>query len=243
MEFSIRRVNALFKKEIKDLGKNMNILLMCTLPIIFSIIYSKMLGGNTSIGHPEKIDILIMCLGMNLVLVCSFVIAMLIAEEKEKNTLRTLMLSAVSPWEFLAGKALITLLVSVIINVAMFFIVGVNIQYLGQYILLTTLVIFSMIGIGAVIGIIAPNQMATGVVGMPVLMIFYMMPLFAEMNKTITKISEFLPNYNLSLLLKNVVKGTPLPRGYTFSISLILLWILIAAIAFAYTYNKKGLDR
>lgn len=243
MEFSIRRVNALFKKEIKDLGKNMNVLLMCLLPIMFSIIYSKLFGGGASSDQLQKADILILCLGMNLTLVSSFVIAMLIAEEKEKNTLRTLMLSAVSPWEFLTGKALITLLMSIGINIVMFFIIGINAQYLGMYILLSSLVVFSMIEIGAVVGIIAPNQMSTGVIGMPVIMLLLMIPLFAKLNKTLAKIAEFLPNYNLNIMLEKVFKGQAIGTESVYNISVILVWILIAAVAFAYTYNKRGLDK
>lgn len=238
MEFSISRVNALLKKEIKDLVKNINVLIMFMFPIIFCIIYSNLVGGNI-LGS----QVLIMCVGLNLTLISSFVIAMLIAEEKEKNTLRTLMLSAVSPLEFFTGKVLITFLTSEIINVAMFFIVGVDAKYFGKYILITTLVVFSMIGIGAIIGLIAPNQMATGVVGTPVLMIFYMIPMFAEINKTLTKIAEFLPNYNMNLMLKRVFKGEAIGTGSTYSLAMILGWIIIAAVAFAYTYNKIGLDK
>lgn len=126
MEFSMRRVNALFKKKVKDFGKNMNVSLMCLLPIAFSIIYSRLVGDSTLDGHLVKIDILIMCTGMNLVMVSSFVVAMLIAEEKEKNTLRTLMLSGVSPLEFLTGKIFMSFLISEIINVAIFFIIGIS---------------------------------------------------------------------------------------------------------------------
>jgi ABC-2 type transport system permease protein len=242
MEFSMRRVSALFKKEIKDLGKNMNVLLMCMLPLMFSLMYSKLFGDSTSGDGMSKESILILCLGMNLVLVGSFVIAMLIAEEKEKNTLRTLMLSAVSPWEFLLGKALITLLVTVTINIAMFFIVGVEAKHLGIYILLSTLVVLSMIEIGAAIGIIAPNQMATGVVGMPIMMILLMIPMFARINKTLEKIADFLPNYHLNVMLEKVFKGEAIGTESFYGIAVILVWMIIGAVAFAYTYNKKGLD-
>ncbi|MBU3091037.1 ABC transporter permease [Clostridium sp. CF011] len=243
MEFSIRRVNALFKKEIKDLSKNMNVLLMCMMPIILSVIYSKLFGGSTSGAHMQEAYILSMCLNMNLTLVSSFVIAMLIAEEKEKNTLRTLMLSAVSPLEFLAGKAIITLLVSVIINISIFFIIGIDAQYLGRYILLTTLVVFSMIEIGAVIGIIAPNQMATGVIGMPVLMILLMVPIFAKFNKTLARIAEILPNYNMDIMLEKVFKGQIIGTESAYGIFVILAWIVIAAGGFVYIYSKRGLDK
>jgi ABC-2 type transport system permease protein len=243
MEISMRRVSALFKKEIKDIGKNMNVLFMCLMPLGFCLMYSKLFGDNASGDGLGKVDILILCLGMNLVLVASFVIAMMIAEEKEKNTLRTLMLSAVSPWEFLIGKALITLLLALVNNIAMFFIVGLEVKSLGIFILLTTLVVLSMIEIGASIGIIAPNQMATGVVGMPVLLVLLLIPMFARINKTFEAIANFLPNYHLNVMLEKVLKGGNLSTEVAYGIAVILAWIIIGAVVFGYTYNKKGLDK
>ncbi len=84
MDFSIRRVNALLKKEIKDFVKNMNVWVMCFLPVMFSIIYSKLLGNNSSSAPMNKVSVLILCVGMNIALISSMVISMLIAEEKEK---------------------------------------------------------------------------------------------------------------------------------------------------------------
>lgn len=242
MEFSIRRVNALFKKELKDLSKNINVLFMCILPIIFCFIYSKMLGGNPA-NQLGKISVLNLCLGMNLVLVSGFVIAMLIAEEKEKNTLRTLMLSCVSPIEFLLGKALITLVLSVAINIIMFFMVGLNAQYLGKYILISTLVVLSIIELGAVIGLISKNQMDTGIVGMPLLMTLLMVPMFAKVNNTVGKIASLLPNYNLFVILNKLFNDEAINANVIYNLCVILVWIIVAAAVFAYAYCKKGLDK
>ncbi|NFB54911.1 ABC transporter permease [Clostridium botulinum] len=243
MDFSIRRINALLKKEIKDFAKNMNVSVMYLLPIMFSIIYSKLLRSNSTNDVMNTINILILCVGMNISLISSMVISMLIAEEKEKNTLRTLILSAVSPWEFLAGKVLITFLVSEVINIVIFFSIGCDIQYLGKYILITTLVLFSMIEIGAIIGIISPNQMATGVFNMPVVMIFFVIPMFAEVNKTIETIAKFLPSYHMNIMIARLFKGETFGIESTRSIAIILAWIIIALIAFAFTYSRRGLDK
>ncbi|APC79792.1 ABC transporter permease [Clostridium botulinum] len=243
MDFSIRRINALLKKEIKDFAKNMNVSVMYLLPIMFSIIYSKLLGNNSSNDVMNRINILILCVGMNISLISSMVISMLIAEEKEKNTLRTLILSAVSPWEFLTGKVLITFLVSEVINIVIFFSIGCDIQYLGKYILITTLVLFSMIEIGAIIGIISPNQMATGVFSMPVVMIFFVIPAFAKANKTIEAIVKLLPSYHMNIMIARLFKGETFGIESTRSIAIILAWIIIALIAFAFTYSRRGLDK
>ncbi|OPJ63083.1 ABC transporter permease [Clostridium oryzae] len=244
MEFSMRRVNALLKKEIKDISKNVNVLFMCIMPLVFAVIYANVFkglsnGGNSAFG---KTYILELCVYMNLVLVAGFVTAMLIAEEKEKNTMRTLMMSGVSPVEFLLGKAIITLIMSVAINIAMFFIMGMEVQHTISYIILTTLVTITMIELGAVVGIIAENQMATSTVGMPIFMAILMIPILANISHTIKEIARFLPNYNMAVLMKKIFLNKPIGAGDAFEIFVIIVWIILAAAVFGYTYSKKRLD-
>lgn len=243
MNFSIRRVNALCKKEIKDFLKNTNVSVVCALPILISIILSKMAKENIAVNTMHKTEILSSCLNINYVMISSFVIGMLIAEEKEKNTLRTLMLSAVSPLEFLTGKALITLFVSLLNNGIMFFIIGIDKNYFGLYMLLTTLVVFTMIEIGALLGIISQNQMAMSVVGLPIIGIFLIVPMLAKTNKILGKLAKLLPNNNMDILLEKIFKGEKIGMESVYNILVILIWIIFAAAAFAYAYNKKGVDK
>ena len=243
MEFSLRRVNALFKKEVKDFVKNINVSVMCALPILISFLYTNMLRKNPSGTSMSKTAVLSACVGINLVMVASFVIGMLIAEEKEKNTLRTLMLSAISPLEFLTGKACITFLVSEVNNLVVFIVIGIDKKYLVSYMIITTLVVLSMVLIGAVLGIFASNQMAMSVVGMPVIGVFWIIPLFAKMNKNFKAVAEFLPNYNMDIMLEKIFKGGTIGTEYAYNLAVILAWIIIASVIFMVTYNRKGLDK
>ncbi|SFC88793.1 ABC transporter permease [Clostridium uliginosum] len=238
MNFSMRRVNALFKKEAKDLSKNINVLFMCLLPMIFCIMYSKLFCDS----QEGKLYILNMCLNMNFVLVSGLTIAMMIAEEKEKNTLRTLMLACVSPLEFLVGKAIIILLLSLGTNILMFFIIGMEFSYLGHFIFITTLVVISMMEFGAVVGIIAENQMSTGTIGMPFFMIILIIPLFAKINDACKIVANFLPNCNMEILLNRIFTNEHINMNFTYSIAIILGWIIMGAGVFAYAYSKKRLD-
>lgn len=242
MEFA-RRIKTLLKKEVKSLFRNWNVLLMCLLPVIFSFMYTKIFSGIETSEGVNKYELLSMCLGMNLVLIAGFMIAMLIAEEKEKNTLRTLMLSGVTPLEFLTGKVVITFLVSEILNILIFYIVGMDSAYIGKFILITSFVVISMVEIGAVIGIMVPNQMAAGTLGMPILMFFLMVPLFSSFSKKIELIAKVLPNHNMNLMFKKVFSGAEIGTGEIKNIAIILIWIIIAGVIFVYTYNKVGLDK
>jgi len=93
-----------------------------------------------------------------------------------------------------------------------------NIQYLGAYTSLTTLV-----------------------VGIPVLMIFYMIPVFASFNIIVAKAAKLLPNYNMNIILQKVFIGEGISIESTYSLVVISVWIIMTAAA--YTYNKIGLDK
>lgn len=243
MAVSMRKIKALLRKEVKTLPKNKNVLFMSLIPILLSVFCNYLLG-NSNRGNPMvATEMLFVCVGMNVTLISSYIVAMLIAEEKEKNTLRTLMLSGVTPMEFFVGKMLITVLMSEITDLAIFFIIGINIRYLGTFLLLTTLVVLSMIGIGGAIGIIAPNQMATGMIGMPVLMVLVFVPMLALINDTMAKISKFLPNYSMKLLLDQTMLGAKSGVQALFQIMVIILWIILSAVVFTVTYHKIGLDK
>jgi len=181
-------------------------------------------------------------LNMNILVVTGLVIAMLIAEEKEKNTLRTLMLASVSPLEFLIGKAIIILGISIGNNILMFFIMGMEPSYLGYFILITTLVVISMIEFGAVVGIIAENQTSTSTIGMPFFMSIFLIPTFGRVNDVFKRVSDFLPNYNMEMLLNRIFTNEAINMNFAYNIAVILAWIIIGAGVFAWTYSKKKLD-
>lgn len=237
MTFSMRRVTALCKKEIRDFSKNMNVFIICLLPLALSVVYSQMPAEYMGKGHVMSLS-----LTMNLVLVGSFAISMLIAEEKEKNTMRTLFLSSVSPMEFLLGKAIVIGTFLLVTNTAMFFLVGMELQHLLSYSLVACAVGFIMLVLGAVIGLIAENQMATGVVGMPLLMGFLMVPLFAELNTNLQRFANLIPTFHMQEMLHKLFIGNPLGTGYSMHIVAIAAWIVLSTLIFIYVYNKKGLD-
>ena len=241
MTLSLRRIKALTKKEFKSFTKNTNVLLMCMLPILFSIIYSYIYGSDHVNGMP-KLMVMLLCLNMNLIMCSSFTIAMLIAEEKEKNTLRTLLLSGVSALEFLFGKVVLTLILSTITNIIIFFISGMEVKYLAWFLLISTLVIISMIIIGALIGMFSKNQMSTSVIGMPIMLILLLIPMMADFNENIRKIAVFTPNYNMTLIFNKIFYGLNLSSQEILPFVTIFIWIVVTSVVFIVAYNKVGID-
>lgn len=236
MDFSLKRVNALVTKELRDFYRNPNVLIMCALPLFFAIVYGNMFGGQIS-----KTFVLLLCILMNFTMVGCVVMSMLIAEEKEKNTLRTLMLSPLSPAEFLAGKSVITTIVSMIINVIIYFVLKIDMKFLVPFIIITFITTITMIFLGGIVGLLSKNQMETGIVGFPVYMALLMIPIFSGINKTIKNIANLLPTYHCGEALNKIFKG----QGFfdiKYNIMALVIWIFVSFVLFLLVNKKRSLD-
>lgn len=104
MTFSMRRFRAMVKKEWKDAIRNPQILLNAGMPILLAVLFRQ------KEADPSEPTLLAIPILIAISITGAFVQANMIAEEKEKNTLRSLMLSPASKLEILAGKSATTTL-------------------------------------------------------------------------------------------------------------------------------------
>lgn len=242
--FNWMRFSALFAKERKDFAKNKNVLLMALMPLGFCLLYANLFLSDASMGAMGQWEVLSLCLGMSLVMMSGYSIGMMIAEEKEKMTLRTLLLSGVRPLEFFAGKAVLTILISIVVNIAMFFIVGLDPSFLLGYVLISTPMVIMMTILGGLLGVISPNQMATGVIGLPLMLLFLLIPSFANFNATFYKIAAFLPTQRMNLLMQDLLQNSLFNSSGDFMTHMfvIVVWFGISLFSFMFAYKKVGID-
>ena len=115
---------------------------MALLPIVFILFYKIVLGdqvtGNTVESDHFQVLFTTMILTMGVCMASGMISPMVvlnsIAEEREKYTLRTLMLANVSGGQMLVSKAIVALVVTLVAEVAIFFIVGVDVAQLAPFI-------------------------------------------------------------------------------------------------------------
>ena len=91
-----RIICALFKKDLKGCLSNKNILVSFLIPIVFCFIYQYMFSG---LGDDVNTYVLSMCAVFSISIIPSSILPVMIAEEKEKYTLRSLMLARVQGQE------------------------------------------------------------------------------------------------------------------------------------------------
>ncbi|CAM3191806.1 ABC transporter permease [Filibacter tadaridae] len=236
MTFSMKRVNAIFQKDFKDISRNSAVSVTVFMPLIIAFVMGKMNSNIAVEAHYTVINI-------TLVVVGSFIQCCLIAEEKEKNTLRGLMLSPASTLEILSGKSLLSLIAMMIVVIIGAMMTGYkpeNLLITASSILLSGLF---YIGLGTLLGLLANSVMEASVIIMPFMLVFgfgSMATIFAD-KYPILKALDYTPNMQLMDIAAKVESGIGL-GGVWWNLGIIVLWIIAIFALTVVVFRKKKMD-
>ncbi len=236
MTFSMKRVNAILQKDFKDISRNSAVSITALMPIILAFVFGKM---NETIA----IEAHYMVINFSMIIVGSFVQCSLIAEEKEKNTLRGLMLSPASTLEILGGKSLLSLLATWIIIIIGALLSGYrpeNIFVIAIAILLSS---FFFIGLGTLLGLLSKSVMEASVIIMPFMFVFgfgSMFTMFSE-KYPILKAIDYTPNMQLLDIAVKVESGSGLGEVWL-NLCIIALWIIAVFALTVVVFKKRKMD-
>lgn len=229
-----RRIWAIFRKEAQDIVTNFNVSFIYIVAIGIVVLFQRTIGG---VG-----DHFITGFGILFLLAMGgiYVPSMLIAEEREKRTLAVLMLSPASPIEIFVGKGLLTLVSMVLTALAIYLLQGVALGRIPALLFLFVLGVCSCIPLGMVVGMVAPNILSTGLVGMPLYMSLTFLPMFAERGTIVKRLSRWVPTTHVydatMLLLEGRTSGASVAEA-----AAALLGIFAAACGLlAYAYRKRA---
>ncbi|MBR6488850.1 MAG: ABC transporter permease, partial [Clostridiales bacterium] len=163
-------------------------------------------------------------------------VASIISEEKEKNTLRVLMMANVKPWEYLAGVGLYVW--TLCMAGACIMATGIPSEYIPFFLTIMAAGLAVSIIMGAGIGVFSPNQMVATSLFMPVMLVFSFAPMLALFNDKIEKVAGIFYTQQLRILLnKMTFDGI---KSET-----VLVVVVNAALAlglFFAAFRKKGLE-
>lgn len=241
MKLRGRIIKALMKKDFRMLAGNKNTFFMLLLPILFCVLYTKVLPIGDQAG---QIYPLALCEVLNLVCAPISLLSMMVAEEKEKNTLRTLIMSDVKAMEFLASKMFVVLLLMEVVSVVNYVIVGLSMKYFAGYLFISTLASIGILFLGAAVGIMSENQMSTGTISTPLMLLLMLPPMFAGMNDVLEKIAFCLPtNAFVEIINREYYNKAAFLSGSNLKYyGVCIAWILIGILVFNVIYKKRGVD-
>lgn len=228
----MHNIGVIIKKQLKDTLKNKTVLIQFVMFPVLTLIFEN------AINIPDMPELFftklfsVMYMGMAPLVA----VASVIAEEKEKNTLRVLTMANVKAWEYLAGIGIYvwTICMAGAGVMATTLSSGDIPFYLG---VMAAGFIIS-IAIGACIGIIASNQMAATSLSLPVMLIFSFMPMLAMFNDKIEKIAGIFYTQQIRELLGNMTfDGIKAETMLVVAVN-----ALLALSLFFAAFKRKGLE-
>ncbi|MDX8360817.1 MULTISPECIES: ABC transporter permease [Bacillaceae] len=235
MIFSLKRVNAIFIKDWIDLLKNSYMLLTIAMPLVLAAYFGRV-GSNDGISQMFIIN-------LTFTLVGTFVQASIVAEEKEKNTLRGLLLSPASTLEILVGKSTLSAAATMVVVAGVMFLSDFQMVSLPLFILMLIVGLIIYISVGTMIGLLSRTVMETGVVGMPILVILGMGSIFTSVtdNELIIKLVSYLPSEQFNYMWTQF-NDTGSYSDIFGNLFILLIWVVVAIAVTLITYKKRRFD-
>ena len=230
----MRAIDAVFMKQLKETLKNKTILIQFLMFPVMAIVMENAVKIENMPEHFFVKLFAVMFVGMA-PLTC---MSAIISEEKEKNTLRVLMMSNVKPFEYLIGTGFYVWLMCMA-GAAVFAVCG---GYTGMDLCVFMLIMAAGILLseltGAVIGVFCKSQMSATSVTVPVMMLFSFLPMLSMFNETIERIAKITYSQQISILINGIGRSD---TGAD-SIAVIAVNFLVALVLFVIVFKKKGLE-
>lgn len=230
----MNNIIAILKKQIKDTFKNKTVLIQFILFPVLTVIMNNTVRID---GMPRNFFVN-MFAAMYVGMAPLTAVSAIIAEEKEQNTLRVLLMSNVKPYEYLLGVGsyiwLACMLGAAVMCAAGSYTLQGGLTFLG---IMAAGILASLL-LGAAIGTRSKTQMMAASVSVPVMMIFSFLPMLSMFNTGIAKVARFTYSQQVVLMLEQMDAQSLKPD----SITIISANLLLFTVLFILSYKKCGLD-
>ncbi|HCL02917.1 MAG TPA: hypothetical protein DHW61_10990 [Lachnoclostridium phytofermentans] len=229
---SFRRIKIVYGKQLRDLTKNPTLAISFLVFPLLGFFFSQM---DMPAGEARMMVRLYLPM---YVAMCGLMgTGSTMAEEKEKNTLRVLMMSNVKPAEYMASICLFVVTLQ-FFGVAYFIYLG---GFHGIEILRTAIVVLlgslcTMV-LGSTVGLIAKTQMNANSYLTPVMLIVGMLPSLASLNRDLYPIAKYIYSTQMSEAMTNISKPLSLE-----TIIIMIANMAICVAIFVRVYKKNRLD-
>ena len=228
----MRNIYIIIKKQIKDTFKNKTVLIQFVMFPLLTLVFENAIKieGMPDLFFTKLFSI--MYIGMAPLTAT----AAIISEEKEKNTLRVLLMANVKPWEYLLGVAIYVL--AICMAGAGIMATGLEKENVAFYLLIMLMGFIISILAGSCVGIYSKNQMISTSLVMPVMMILSFVPMLAMFNKNIEKFASLFYTQQL----RTVLDEMSIDKISTNSIMTVMINAILAIGLFFAAFKKKGLE-
>lgn len=218
-----RKLNALLWLRLQVLISNSTLLATLLLPFGLAVLYNEFLNKSGELST----YFLSMSLTMVLSMGSGYMVSIMMAEDKEKRNLKSLILSGVTATEYTFSMLILPLLIMLLgmILLPIYFKVDVS-GYFLAYVIYLVLAAISVIFLNLLIGAVSDTQSKAQVYSMFPVFIVSFLPMIALQNDTVQKVLDYSFIGPIVNLLNK--KGGEISFS---NIGMLLAWVLVLGIA------------
>ena len=170
---------------------NKVILLQILMPIGLAYLYKFMIDNQSESKEQLTIPYLMICLSLSFALAIGGPVLTVMAEEKEKNNLKMLLLSGISFFKYLLSTVVFPIIISAFYVIILPIILGVQIENVTNYTLVCVLTVIVILLLYLLLGLLAKSQVMAQTFAIPTMLVSAFLPMLSNMNKTISKIVDY----------------------------------------------------
>ena len=218
-----RKLNALLWLRLQVLISNSTLLATLLLPFGLAVLYNEYSNKNGELSY----FFLSMSLTMVLSMGSGYMVSIMMAEDKEKRNLKSLILSGVTATEYTFSMLVLPLLIMLFGMILLPVYLKVDVSgYLVAYVIYLLLATISVIFLNLLIGAVSDTQSKAQVYSIFPMFIVSVLPMIALQNDTIQKVLDYSFVGPIVNLLNK--KGGEISFS---NIGMLLAWVLVLGIA------------
>ena len=229
-----RKLNALLWLRLQVLISNSTLLTTLLMPFGIVILLNEFLNKNGEVS----LFLLSASLTMVLSMGSGYMVSIMMAEDKEKRNLKSLILSGVTATEYTFSMLVLPILIMLLAMIVLPIYLKVDVSgYLFAYAIYLLLATISIIFLNLLIGAVSDTQSKAQVYSIFPMLIVSFLPMIASQNDTVQKLLDYSFIGPLVGLLKE--GGGELSLG---NLCLLLAWVLVLGLAslFVLKNSYKG---
>lgn len=231
----MRTAAVIFRKQVRDTLKNKEVLIQFVLLPAMAVIMEKLVRVE---GMPENYFVKlfsIMFAGMAPLVS----MAAIIAEEKEKGTLRVLLMSDVAPFSYLFGTGSYVWLLCMAGSTIMAAAAGFRGGELMVYLSVMGAGLAVSVAAGAALGMFARSQMMATSIVMPVMLVLSFLPMISAFQETVRRIAGIFYTQQMQFFLEDLQYDRADLKGAV----VVLCNLAVVCTLFVIAYKRNGLER
>lgn len=229
----MNHIRAIFRKQLNDTLKNKTVLIQFLMFPFLTIVMNNAIQIE---DMPQNYFIYLfatMYIGMSPLTS----MAAIISEEKEKNTLRVLLMSNVLPYEYLLGVGSYVWFACMAGSGMICATAHFNLQEGFIFMMIMAIGILVSILVGATIGIWSKTQMMATSLSLPVMMVLSFVPMLSLFNTTISKVGKYIYSQQINVMLLQVTQF----QLDIESVLIVVVNMVVAVFLFVVAYKKSRL--